>query len=326
MVLNNKVILNDGGLKGLGYRKGLNSIKDYDDQDDPLLANIMDAINTSLGIAAKYEKQTSNTIQKAIDKAETKAVDLAPNMSPVRDQGYLGSCTAYAATGMVEYMQKKAYKKYHESSTLFTYKTTRNLMRETGDTGAYMRSVMGSIAMIGVAPEEYWPYDGREEPYNNKFDVEPPNFVYHLAQNYQSLKYIRLDQPNITTVQLVDKLKYYLRFMKIPAMFGFTVYDSISQSSDAENRGLVPYPSKNEQVLGGHAILLAGYDDNIVIRNSKDPIVMTTGAFKFKNSWGNNWGLDGYGYLPYEYFLNRLADDCWILMSQEWIDAFQFQE
>ena len=39
-----------------------------------------------------------------------------------------------------------------------------------------------------------------------------------------------------------------------------------------------------------HAILIVGYNDEI-------------GAFKFVNSWGANWGNQGYGWLTYDYFL-----------------------
>ena len=93
-------------------------------------------------------------------------------------------------SGMVEYYELKAFGKHIDASRLFLYKATRNLMHETGDTGATLRSTMGALALFGVPPEEYWQYDIK------KFDEEPPSFCYAFAMNYQSLKYVRLDPAN----------------------------------------------------------------------------------------------------------------------------------
>src|SRR5687767_5931307 len=86
-------------------------------------------------------------------------VDLRQFCSLIEDQGSLGSCTANAATGIVEYYQKRSRKKYTNGSRLFVYKNTRNLMGVTGDTGAWLRNTMGALALCGVADERYWPYE-----------------------------------------------------------------------------------------------------------------------------------------------------------------------
>jgi C1A family cysteine protease len=286
--------------KGFGYLKAFNSHKDFsidNEQVKPLL-----------------EKSTILSNNK---KLFTKK-DLRKQMTPIRDQGSLGSCTAFSVASLVEYIQKRAYKKYVPISTLFTYKLTRNLMRLTGDTGAYMRSVMGSIAIFGSPPEEYYPYD------ISKFDKEPTPFHYGFASNYQGIKYLRLDQPDTEPKQLVHLLKLFLS-RNYPSIFGFTCFDSLQQTNSTDSDGSVPYPSTNEHIIGGHAVCLAGYDDTKEITNFTSG-EKTTGAFLFKNSWGLNWGDMGYGWIPYKYFEDRLADDCWTLIKQEWMDHIQFQE
>jgi C1A family cysteine protease len=233
----------------------------------------------------------------------------------VEDQGTLGSCTANAGVGMVEYFERKAFGRHIDASRLFLYKVTRNLLRLTGDTGAYLRSTIGAMRLFGVPPEEYWEYD------ISRFDKEPPAFCYAFASNYQAIKYVRLDKSNLTKQALVDSIKENLS-KGIPSMFGFTVYESIEQASAD---GKIPFPCNTEKVLGGHAIMAVGYDNNLKIKNNGCGEV-STGAFLIRNSWGTSWGEQGYGYLPYEYVLQELAVDWWTIIKAEWVETGQFGE
>ena len=243
------------------------------------------------------------------------SVDLREWCSPVEDQGNIGSCTAHAGVGIIEYYERKSFGRHIDASRLFLYKVTRNLMKMEGDTGAFLRTTMGAMVLFGVPPEEYWPYndDGKE------FDQEPPAFCYAFAQNYQTVKYFRHDPPGTTGNTILNKVKTYLDSGH-PAMLGFTVYSSIEQ---ADETGRIPFPSPKEKIEGGHAIVAMGYDDKMKIKNKYGKIE-TTGAFCIRNSWGRKWGEDGYGWLPYEYVLKGLAEDFWSVLKKEWIDTGQF--
>jgi C1A family cysteine protease len=105
-------------------------------------------------------------------------------------------------------------------------------------------------------------------------------------------------------------------------MFGFTVYESIEQAS---TNGNIPFPCSTERVLGGHAVMAVGYDDNLKIKNNACG-EETKGAILIRNSWGTSWGAQGYGYLPYEYVLQELAVDWWTIIKAEWVDTGQFGE
>ena len=72
------------------------------------------------------------------------SVDLRPWCSPVENQGAIGSCTANAAAGMVEYFERRAFGRYIGASRLFLYKVTRNMLHLTGDAGAHLRTTMGA--------------------------------------------------------------------------------------------------------------------------------------------------------------------------------------
>jgi len=243
------------------------------------------------------------------------AADLRQWCSPVEDQGRLGSCTANAGAGVIEYYERKSFGRHVESSRLFLYKTTRNLMKMKGDTGAYLRTTIGAMVIFGVPPEEYWPYTEAAD-----FDAEPPAFCYSFAQNYKTLLYYRHDPAATGAATVLERLKTHLAAGH-PAMFGFSVYSSIEQASAT---GEIPFPSPRDRMEGGHAVVAVGYDDGKEIRNAHADRP-TTGALLIRNSWGKEWGEAGYGWLPYEYLKKGLAEDFWSVLKKEWVDTGEFR-
>jgi len=242
------------------------------------------------------------------------SVDLRPWCSPMEDQQTIGSCTAHAGVGLVEYFERRAFGKHIDASRLFLYKVTRNLLKWTGDTGAFLRSTMYALTLFGVPPEEYYPYNIAD------LDKEPSAFCYAFAQSYQAISYYRLDPPGTARDALLARIKTELS-KGLPSMFGFTVYSSISQGNTT---GKIPYPTRGERVEGGHAIDAVGYDDNLKIKNTNPGGIETTGALLIRNSWGTGWGSAGYGWLPYKYVLDGLATDWWSLIKSAWVDTGQF--
>ena len=165
------------------------------------------------------------------------------------------------------------------------------------------------MALFGAPPEQYWRYKIAA------FDDEPPAFCYAFGQNYQALKYYRLDPPGTSPSEILGCIKKYLA-AELPSMFGFTVYSSFPSIGDGT--GDIPFPQPGEDVLGGHAIDAVGYDNAKKIGNNK-------GALLIRNSWGTAWGENGYGWLPYKYVEAGLADDFWSLVRSEYVDTNLFE-
>ncbi len=290
-----------GQLVGTGWLPPLPDLRDYTDTH-PEIAEMNKKLRLPKGKELKSLPAT---------------VDLRSWCSPVENQKSLGSCTAHAAAGIVEYFQRRAFNKHLEGSRLFIYKTTRNLMQVTGDAGAWLRNTMGALTLCGVPDEKYWPYTDAEPA----FDNEPPSFVYAIADNYEAVKYFCHDPlgANVSGNTVLNNVKKYIA-AGVPSMFGFWGFPSFDY---CDVKGGIPYPCPDEQAQWGHAIVAVGYDDGKKIKNTKCNKT-TTGAILIRNSWGKTWGDKGYGWLPYEYVVNKLALDFWSLLSMEWVDTKQF--
>lgn len=302
-----QLVMPDGETKGMGWLRDYPSIRDFTQETDREFLRNEVVVPPPASLLARTDVPT------ATKNPPKGPIDLREWCSPIEDQRTLGSCTAFAGVGMFEYFQRKAHGKHVDASHRFLYKVTRKLGGFEGDSGAFLRTVMGAMALFGTPPRQYWPYDVKE------FDREPPAFCYAFALSFQALSYYRLDPPGTDTGQLVKAIKGHLA-SQLPTMFGFTCFESLDSSAPT---GEIPFPRPNEDMTGGHAVMAVGYDNAKKIKHpSGGPT--TTGAFLIRNSWGKKWGDDGYGWLPYKYVEEGLADDWWVLLKEEWVDTGQF--
>lgn len=180
-------------------------------------------------------------------------------------------------------------------SRLFIYWNERELEGTVAqDSGARLRDGVKVLAQQGTPPEQLWPYDVAE------FAVKPPAAAFTQAGKNQALVYQRITMP--ATNQVQDMLACLAA--GYPFVTGISVYESF-ESQAAAKTGKIPLPALHEALLGGHAILIVGYD-------------VTTKLFTFQNSWGTSWGDKGFGYLPFAYLTNPgLASDMWTLRTVE---------
>ncbi|MFC0112140.1 C1 family peptidase [Kibdelosporangium aridum] len=301
-----ETVLLPGGIgrKGMGWLPDRPDVRDFS-HDSPEVHKLLSAASS---------KSLRHLVSGAAAELPA-SVDLREWFSPVEDQLDLNTCTANAACGIVEYFQRRSFGKHVEMSRLFLYKVTREFAGLTGDTGAYLRTTMGALALFGVPPEQYWPYDPL------LLDENPPAFCFAFAQNYQALTYFRLDSPDTLGADLVTRVKNHLA-AGVPSMFGLSLYGSIA---NPRKPGDIPYPAKSENAVGGHALVAVGYDDGRTVQNPIDR-KKKTGAFLVRNSWGLLWGDGGYGWLPYDYARQGLAEDWWAMTAQEWVETSAFDE
>lgn len=217
-----------------------------------------------------------------------KGVDMRTTgkLPPVYDQGQSSSCTANAIGAAIEYDMHCQSRPEWTPSRLFTYYNEREMEGTVNspDAGAEIRDGIKSAAKQGYVDENLWPFD------LNKVTVKPTDNVYQEASKNLIRQYSRVPVVlhNIQNVLI----------HKIPIVFGITLYQSFESDSVAQT-GIVPMPNPSENVVGGHAMLMVGYNET---------------HFIVRNSWGAGWGEQGYCYMPIEYITNTsLADDFWAI-------------
>lgn len=217
-----------------------------------------------------------------------KLVDLRATCPAIYDQGDLGSCTANAIAAAIAFDQRKEMLAApFTPSRLFIYYNERALEGTiSADSGAMIRDGIKSVAQQGVCAEPMWPY------VEQKFADRPSAQCYVAGKLHPAVSYTRVAQE-------VGQMKACLA-AGYPFLFGFTVYESFESDAVAHS-GVAAMPGPGETVLGGHAVMAAGYDDS-------------SQRFLVRNSWGASWGMGGYFTLPYAYLSNAdLAADFWTI-------------
>lgn len=195
--------------------------------------------------------------------------------APILDQGSLGSCVANACYTLFYILSKGKIL----LSRIHLYYICRALDGSSSneDTGTYLRTALKSLFKYNLTNENNWKYDPK------KFSQLSPPICFCNTYSLKNYNYRKVNQ-NINS--LIDCL-----FSGYPIMIGIKVYSSF-ESNDSNNTGLIPNPDINkEQFLGGHALLIIGYDNY-------------SRYFKVQNSWGSNWGSNGYCFISYDYILN----------------------
>jgi len=198
---------------------------------------------------------------------------------PVYDQGSLGSCTANSGVLYRRFLAQK-FAKYsatdEDLSRLFLYYQERRLPWNNDvnrDSGAAIRDVLYVLTRIGVCPETDDPYQPED------FSSDAVNDSAADLSNASAFRigaYHRV--PDGTTARQVLASGYAV-------LLGFTVYESFEE---IKSNGVMQMPSPAETPLGGHAVVIRGYDDS-------------RASFLVQNSWGESWGDRGCFWMPYAY-------------------------
>ena len=87
-----------------------------------------------------------------------KSIDLSPNFTPIKDQGPIGSCSAFAVTSVYEYILKKNKEIESDLSERFVYYNVRKEHGGLNSEGSAISHVIGTMTKHGVCTETLCPY------------------------------------------------------------------------------------------------------------------------------------------------------------------------
>ena len=274
----------------MGWHPDLPDARDYWIDDPPITALL-----ASFGFAKKSK------IPGGVDLRDENL------LNPPADQSPLQSCCAFAVLDLVEYFERRVLGKTIRSSKLFLAQTVARLENGIESRKSHelrstsLRSTFKTLARFGAPPEHLWPY----VPAN--FDRAPMDpLLYAYSREYSSIQYFR---PVSKATKAKKKLKSIRRFLSagFPCVCGFSVPSSIAHYSH------IPFPDQFHEVIGGQAVLIMGYDDDL----------RGEGSFLIRGNWGENWGDSGYGWLPYRFVREGFAVDFWSVMKPEWAIAVE---
>jgi len=245
-------------------------------------------LDNTFALIWKADKKDSRDYKYQVTaKVSPNVVDLRQYCSPIENQGNLGSCTGQSIAGAIELLNKRNGKPT-DVSRLFIYYYERALLGTINyDSGAYIRDGIKVTNHNGVSLERYWPYD------ISKYKLEPVNEAKNDALTRKVTRYERVADFN----GCIDALSN-----GYPVVVGFYVYQSFMSATVART-GNMPYPNtKRERLLGGHAVLLVGYNKSKKV-------------FIVRNSWGTSWGDKGYFYMPFDVIKPNMSSDYWVIKS-----------
>ena len=229
-------------------------------------------------------------------------IDLRSKMSPIEDQGQLGSCVAHGTCAALEYLELQDIQKsviapvvfgkhFQNLARLYLYYNARAIDGSTDrDAGTQIRSAIKALRDKGICREVLWPYD------TSKVFYTPSLEAYGEGSKHKVVTGYRVN--NTSLIELKQSLA-----SGYPVIFGVTVYSSF-MSPQVAKTGVVPNPSMSDRLEGGHCMALVGYDDS-------------HNAFIVRNSWGTSWGMQGYCLMNYGYVINpQLGSDYWTIRKE----------
>ena len=226
-------------------------------------------------------------------------VDLRSHCLRVQDQGSPGTCTAHAVAAALAFEQRVHRTKVITPSRLFIFYNEREL---TGQTSVKcvvrLRDALKAVSKSGACPESMWPYNEDARVLR----LKPPKDAFEVATSYKIASYHRIPIGHLKPEMFLRHLKYCLAEGH-PFVFGFLLYESF-ETEAVKKSGIMPIPDrKYEKLIGGHAVMAIGYDDR------KKAVLV-------RNSWGTDWGIKGYFWMPYELIEDpTYAHDFWTVQG-----------
>lgn len=213
------------------------------------------------------------------------SIDLSSEFPSPGDQGNMKSCVAWAVAYGLKSQQEFRERKWPltSQSHLFSPSYVYNQICKGTDAGSYFENALDLLRQQGVAALSVFPY-------TPDIRVMPDSSDRSAASPFKIRSYT-------PAARETPSVKTYLS-QKIPVLIGAMVDESFKQLG--QGRIFDHFSGSG----GGHAMVVVGYDD-----------AKGNGAFKVLNSWGEQWGDRGYGWIAYATF-GEMVREAWVVTDE----------
>lgn len=210
------------------------------------------------------------------------AIDHRSRLSPIRDQGERGTCVAFATTAGNELLRRPDI----DLSEEFLYWSCKQRDGFPGE-GTNMVTAIVALQEVGQPLEQYFPYISHCSCVPG--DYKPSAHAFTNALEF------RIANGQRHPLRVGELQRRLIQGQAVVLVL--RLHPSFYRTSG----GSIPRPEREDYDLGAHAVLVVGYHGKVT---------ESEGYFILRNSWGEEWGDSGYGYLPYAYF-EELALEIW---------------
>ncbi|WP_417429114.1 C1 family peptidase [Halpernia sp.] len=266
-------------------------------------------------------------------------IDYRSLQSPVKNQGFRGTCTAFAIAGALEVLPN-SYPDVSEKYIYACMKTVDYMYKDFFE-GAHLKEYIATLPKYGILPEALLPYNPTFKYKINKEDIKlrkvileadigpvsllvdyvpkarktvpsyalqnypidsirNPKFIINLLKTYKTIPvsyhlYMGGWRKNVVSTKNpvgINNCGYQIKSLKtgklFPATAGTRLYGKDFFNKIFQNNSDFDFirTDSDDKHYGGHAVNIVGVDgDNFII----------------KNSWGTDWGTEGYVYLSFDY-------------------------
>lgn len=200
------------------------------------------------------------------------------------NQGRQGSCVAWSSAYSARSILYARQTGNDPNSVAFSPSFLYNQIGLEGCQGSYIIRAMENMKQVGALPFNQFPYD------ENDCESQPAQFQLQSASAFRINGFNRLSVSG-------DDYKVDLLAVKqnlaqgAPVVIGMMVGGTFMQDMMGKKVWIPSADDYNKMGFGGHAMSVIGYDD-----------YLEGGAFQIMNSWGNEWGENGIGWVRYKDF------------------------
>lgn len=223
------------------------------------------------------------------DAARPSNMDLSMNFPIPGDQGSQNSCVGWAVAYALKSFQEKLEIDWelNDNHHLFSPAFVYNQINNGEDRGSSFKKALDLAVNTGLSTLDQMPYNVGD------YQTQPSPAAVAEAANFKAKSWSKINDSSQIVAALVNRH---------PVLCAIRIYPSFNNLNGQNS----VYNTKDGPLLGGHAVTIVGYDDN-----------RFGGAYKIINSYGQNWGDNGYFWLPYSFAGDEIITQAYVLEDRE---------